>query len=74
MTRHRDSSDTEEILAFVRLLTSAPTGQRLGGRSRSIDIGLGLFLADEPFRLGHLEIFFGICSNPDARGRRRSSP
>ena len=26
------------------------------------DIGLCLFLADRPFRLGHLEISFGICS------------
>jgi len=27
-----------------------------------MDIGLCLFLADRPFRLGHLEISFGICS------------
>ena len=27
-----------------------------------MDIGLCLFLADGPFRLGHLEISFGICS------------
>jgi len=27
-----------------------------------MDIGLFLFLSDSPFRLGHLEISFGICS------------
>ena len=35
----------------------------IGKRPRSLDIGLCLFLADRPFRLGHLEISFGICSN-----------
>ena len=29
-----------------------------------MDIGLVPFLADRPFRLGHLEISFGICSRP----------
>ena len=29
------------------------------------DIGLCLFLADRPFRLGHLEISFGICANSE---------
>ena len=28
-----------------------------------MDIGLCLFLAERPFRLGHLEISFGICSS-----------
>ena len=29
-----------------------------------MDIGLRLFLPDRPFRLGHLEISFGICLAP----------
>jgi hypothetical protein len=32
-------------------------------RPRSMDIGLCLFRADRPFRLGHSKISFGICSN-----------
>ena len=42
----------------------------IGKRPRSTDIGLCLFRADRPFRLGHLEISFGICSNPEVSFRR----
>ena len=34
----------------------------IGTRRRNMYIGLCLFLAERPFRLGHLEISCGICS------------
>ena len=58
---------------FQKRLRGGPRAQWpvcgvIGRRPRSMDIGLCLFLADKPFRLGHLEISSGICSSKPSPG------